>query len=223
MVYCCQFKRLLLFADDSISCLRFSPGTIQSTFLLAGSWDNNVRCWEITNTGQSVPKAQQSMQVGYSSGKFQLEIHFELCKLQILQNTDYVYSLFSLHTFWCSCSHSRIVWYFLFSFEPFAASRWCQTNFKWIKNVCVLGTYSWCMLAWDRHQGLYGFVWQTSQDVGSRVQSDHPSSCTRRSNQSLPMGQGVKLRSKFNKNQIKNNCTRRPLLLGRGPIVTKLD
>lgn len=48
--------------DDSISCLRFSPGTIQSTFLLAGSWDNNVRCWEITNTGQSVPKAQQSMQ-----------------------------------------------------------------------------------------------------------------------------------------------------------------
>ena len=94
---------------------------------------------------------------------------------------------------------------------------------KWFKNVCVLGTYSWCMLAWDRHQGLYGFVWQTSQDVGSRVQSDHPSSCTRRSNQSLPMGQGVKLRSKFNKNQIKNNCTRRPLLLGRGPIVTKLD
>ena len=81
---------------------------------------------------------------------------------------------------------------------------------KWFKNVCVLGTYSWCMLAWDWHQGLYGFVWQTSQDVGSRVQSDHPSSCTRRSNQSLPMGQGVKLRSKFNKNQIKNNCTRRP-------------
>ena len=70
---------------------------------------------------------------------------------------------------------------------------------KWFKNVCVLGTYSWCMLAWDRHQGLYGFVWQTSQDVGSRVQSDHPSSCTRRSNQSLPMGQSDKLRSKFDR------------------------
>jgi len=48
--------------DDSISCLRFSPPSVQSTFLLAGSWDNNVRCWEIQLNGTSVPKAQQSMQ-----------------------------------------------------------------------------------------------------------------------------------------------------------------
>ena len=48
--------------DDSISCLRFSPGSVQSTLLLAGSWDNNVRCWEIQPNGTSLPKAQQSMQ-----------------------------------------------------------------------------------------------------------------------------------------------------------------
>ena len=30
--------------------------------LLLGSWDNNVRCWEIDNTGKSIPKAQQTMQ-----------------------------------------------------------------------------------------------------------------------------------------------------------------
>ena len=50
--------------DDSISCLRFSPPSVTNTsFLIAGSWDNNVRCWEIQGNGQSVPKSMQSMQV----------------------------------------------------------------------------------------------------------------------------------------------------------------
>lgn len=60
--------------DDSISSLAFSPGTLQQNYLIAGSWDNQVRCWEITgNAGttmgqiggsnlQSVPKAQQTHQ-----------------------------------------------------------------------------------------------------------------------------------------------------------------
>ncbi|XP_077991148.1 mRNA export factor-like [Glandiceps talaboti] len=46
--------------DDSVSCLAFSPMTIPSTFLIAGSWANDVRCWEIQSTGQTVPKAQQT-------------------------------------------------------------------------------------------------------------------------------------------------------------------
>ena len=50
--------------DDSVSCLRFSPPSIPNTsFLIAGSWDNNVRCWEIQSNGTSVPKSMQSMQV----------------------------------------------------------------------------------------------------------------------------------------------------------------
>ena len=28
--------------DDSTSCMEFSPPTIPQTFLIAGSWDNNV-------------------------------------------------------------------------------------------------------------------------------------------------------------------------------------
>jgi len=28
--------------DDSVSVLAFSPGTLPTTFLAAGSWDNNV-------------------------------------------------------------------------------------------------------------------------------------------------------------------------------------
>jgi len=28
--------------DDSVSVLAFSPGSLQTTFLAAGSWDNNV-------------------------------------------------------------------------------------------------------------------------------------------------------------------------------------
>ncbi|XP_038057612.1 mRNA export factor-like [Patiria miniata] len=49
--------------DDSISSLAFSPGTLPMTFLIGGSWDNNVRCWEVNqNTGATVPKAQQTHQ-----------------------------------------------------------------------------------------------------------------------------------------------------------------
>ncbi|KAH9496823.1 Poly(A)+ RNA export protein rae1 [Bulinus truncatus] len=46
--------------DDSVSCLKFSPGVLASTFLVAGSWDNHVRCWEVHQSGQTTPKAQQT-------------------------------------------------------------------------------------------------------------------------------------------------------------------
>ncbi|RWR93052.1 protein RAE1 [Cinnamomum micranthum f. kanehirae] len=39
---------------DSVSSLSFSP---KGNFLVATSWDNQVRCWEILQTGSSVPKA----------------------------------------------------------------------------------------------------------------------------------------------------------------------
>ena len=33
--------------DDSVSCLEFSPPAVPQTFLVAGSWDNNVSTeWE---------------------------------------------------------------------------------------------------------------------------------------------------------------------------------
>ncbi|XP_065063092.1 mRNA export factor-like [Rhopilema esculentum] len=43
--------------DDTISSVQFSP---KANFLVASSWDNNIRCWEIQQTGQSVAKAMQS-------------------------------------------------------------------------------------------------------------------------------------------------------------------
>lgn len=46
--------------DDSISSLAFSPGSMQANYLVAGSWDNNVRCWEVSSNGQTIPKAQQT-------------------------------------------------------------------------------------------------------------------------------------------------------------------
>jgi len=30
--------------DDTISAMAFSPATMQQNFLIAGSWDNSVRC-----------------------------------------------------------------------------------------------------------------------------------------------------------------------------------
>ena len=39
---------------DGISSLKFSP---VANHLIATSWDNQVRCWEISPSGQSQPKA----------------------------------------------------------------------------------------------------------------------------------------------------------------------
>ena len=48
--------------DDSISSMAFSPASLTTTNLLvAGSWDNNVRCWEINANATTTPKAQQTM------------------------------------------------------------------------------------------------------------------------------------------------------------------
>lgn len=47
--------------DDSISSLAFSPSSIPNNFLVAGSWDCNVRCWEVEQTGKTIPKSMQSM------------------------------------------------------------------------------------------------------------------------------------------------------------------
>lgn len=48
--------------DDSISALKFSPATsLPKNFLLAGSWDCTVRCWEVEDTGKTIPKAMKTM------------------------------------------------------------------------------------------------------------------------------------------------------------------
>lgn len=43
--------------NDSISSLSFSP---KANYLVATSWDNQVRCWEVLPTGASMPKAAMS-------------------------------------------------------------------------------------------------------------------------------------------------------------------
>ena len=45
--------------DDAISCLKFSPASVPQTYLIASSWANDIRCWEIQSNGQSVAKAIQ--------------------------------------------------------------------------------------------------------------------------------------------------------------------
>ena len=46
--------------EDSVSCLRFSPESVQQTFLVATSWANDARLWEIQNDGKTVAKAQKT-------------------------------------------------------------------------------------------------------------------------------------------------------------------
>ncbi|CAF3388023.1 unnamed protein product [Rotaria socialis] len=45
--------------EDSISCMKFSPASISQTYLIATSWANDIRCWEIQSTGQSIARAMQ--------------------------------------------------------------------------------------------------------------------------------------------------------------------
>lgn len=47
--------------DDSVSSLAFSPATLPQNYLVAGSWDNHVRCWEVEQSGKTVPKSMQTM------------------------------------------------------------------------------------------------------------------------------------------------------------------
>lgn len=47
--------------DDSVSALEFSPGTLQQNYLIAGSWDSSVRCWEVEQSGKTVPKSIKNM------------------------------------------------------------------------------------------------------------------------------------------------------------------
>lgn len=47
--------------DDTVSAMEFSPSTLQQNFLIAGSWDSSVRCWEVESTGKTVPKQMKTM------------------------------------------------------------------------------------------------------------------------------------------------------------------
>lgn len=47
--------------DDTVSAMEFSPSTLQQNFLIAGSWDSSVRCWEVEPSGKTVPKQMKTM------------------------------------------------------------------------------------------------------------------------------------------------------------------
>uniref|UniRef100_A0A1B0ACE9 mRNA export factor n=1 Tax=Glossina pallidipes TaxID=7398 RepID=A0A1B0ACE9_GLOPL len=47
--------------DDTVSALKFSPAALSQNYLIAGSWDSSVRCWEVDQTGKTLPKAIKTM------------------------------------------------------------------------------------------------------------------------------------------------------------------
>jgi mRNA export factor len=46
--------------EDTVSCLKFSPESLPQTYLLATSWANDVRLWEIQQDGKSIARAQKT-------------------------------------------------------------------------------------------------------------------------------------------------------------------
>lgn len=46
--------------EDTVSCMEFSPESMQQNFLIAGSWASDIRCWQVEmSTGKTVPKAMK--------------------------------------------------------------------------------------------------------------------------------------------------------------------
>lgn len=46
--------------EDSVSGLEFSPISVQQNYLVSGSWDNKVRCWEIQMIGNNIQSAAKA-------------------------------------------------------------------------------------------------------------------------------------------------------------------
>lgn len=46
---------------DSVSSLEFSPASLQTNYLIAGSWDNSVRCWEVEQSGKTIPRQMKQL------------------------------------------------------------------------------------------------------------------------------------------------------------------
>lgn len=47
--------------EDTVSAMEFSPASLQQNFLIAGSWDSSVRCWEVEASGKTIPKSMKTM------------------------------------------------------------------------------------------------------------------------------------------------------------------
>ncbi|CAD7089363.1 unnamed protein product [Hermetia illucens] len=47
--------------EDSVSSLEFSPSTLPQNYIVAGSWDSSVRCWEVEQSGKTIPKSIKTM------------------------------------------------------------------------------------------------------------------------------------------------------------------
>lgn len=89
---------------DSISALTFSPPSLQQNFLVSGSWDNVIRCWEVSGAvgaWQTIPKAQQThagpvLDVRFSDVSFKGYFSYQFISLTFFPN-DRTGLKFSLH------------------------------------------------------------------------------------------------------------------------------
>jgi len=65
--------------DDAVTCMAFSPPSVTQNFLVAGSCDNSVKCWEIQSSGNSIPRLQQSMTASVLDVAWSAVIPFTFC------------------------------------------------------------------------------------------------------------------------------------------------
>ena len=119
-------------ASDGISCIAWSP---THNFLVAGSWDNQIRCWDVQMSGQAVPKAATSHDAPV------------LCA---------AWSADGAHVFTGSCDKTAKVWDLASSSHTQVAAHDAPIkNIFWVQEMNTIVTSSWdkTIKYWDGKTG----------------------------------------------------------------------
>lgn len=53
-------REVLTPPNNTVAALKFSPYIVSKNFLVASSWDATIRCWEIEQNGNSIPKIMKT-------------------------------------------------------------------------------------------------------------------------------------------------------------------
>ena len=119
-------------ATDGISCVQWSP---TANFLAVGSWDNQIRVWDVQASGQAVPKAATSHDAPV------------LCA---------AWSSDGARVFTGSCDKTAKVWDLASSSHTQVAAHDAPVkNIFWVSEINMIVTSSWdkTIKYWDGRSG----------------------------------------------------------------------
>ena len=81
--------------EDSVSCLKFSPECIPQTFLIGSSWANDIRCWQIDESGKGSLRSDRAHSLRPERAHSSTAQKTSTSQLQLkLRQVEFIYFLF---------------------------------------------------------------------------------------------------------------------------------